>query len=77
LNNYRIDDSFRCWKHLPEDVISRLQLLIDETPDAMSDYVSEIHRLERISLEKRHRIYRNRLTGFDWKYAMTPMRLKT
>jgi hypothetical protein len=77
LNKYRIDDSFRCWKYLPEDTTSRLQLLIDETPDATSDYVSEIHRLERLSLEKRGRVYRNRLTGFDWKDAMTPMRLNT
>jgi hypothetical protein len=77
VKGYRIDASFRCWKYLPEDVTRRLLLLIDETPDATSQYVSEIHRLEQISLKNHGHMYRNRSTGFDWEYAATPMRLKT
>jgi hypothetical protein len=52
-------------------------LLMDETPDATSLYVSEIRRLEQVSLKNYRHMYRNRLTGFSWEYAATPMKLKT
>jgi hypothetical protein len=77
LNEYRMGASFRCWKYLPGDVARRILLLIDETPDATSQYVSEIRRLERISLKNYGHVYRNRLTGFGWECAARPMRLKT
>jgi len=75
LNKYSIDASFRNWKYLPEDVAKRLVLLINDALDATAQYVSEIHRLEKWSLETYGHMYVNRVQGFSWEDAARPMGL--
>ena len=76
LNGYRIDTFFRCWKYLPEEIADRLLLLINDTPDATAQYVSEIRRLEQWSLDEYGHVYVNRSRGFSWEDAAKPMRLQ-
>jgi len=76
LNGYPIDTFFRCWKYLPEETANRLLLLMNETPDATSQYISEIRRLEQWSLDKYGHVYINRSKGFGWEDAAKLMRLQ-
>lgn len=69
LNGYEIDRFFRSPKHLPEKVAKRLMLVMAAAPDATPLYVSEIKRVEKLTLEKNGQIYRGRSKGFDWKDA--------
>ena len=75
LNEYPIDAFFRTWKYLPEEIANRLLLLMNDTPDATAQYVSEIRRLERWSLDKYGQVYINRSRGFSWEDVARPMRL--
>ena len=75
FEDYSIDRFFRGWKYIREGkVIERLYLLIHSAPDATAQYVSEIHRLEALSLEQSGHMYFDRLEGFSWKYAGQLMR---
>lgn len=69
LNGFRIDKFFRRWKYLPEIVANRLVLLIDNFPNAISQYVSEIKRLESYSLQNYGILYHERTTSFNWDEA--------
>lgn len=75
LHGYRIDKFFRTWKKLPEDTSNRLLSLLNETPDNLSQYISEIRRVEQFALEKYGSIYQGRSTGFSWKDAAKLMKL--
>ena len=75
LEGYPIDEFFRTWKHLyDETVIRRLLLLINTAPNATSEYISEIHRLETYAMEQYGRMYSVRLNGFSWENAGELMR---
>lgn len=75
LQGYRIDKRFRGWKYLTVYTSNRLLQLLDQTPDATSQYISEIRRLEQSTLAKYGVMYRNRSTGFSWESAASPMGL--
>lgn len=75
LNGYPVDTRFRLWKYLPAEVARRLLLLLNNTPDATARYVSEIRRLEQLSLDKYGCVYVNRSKGFSWEEAARPMKL--
>jgi len=77
LNEYPIDTFFRCWKYLPEEIAIRLLLLINDTPNATAQYVSEIQHLEQRALKKYGYMYLKRSTGFSWNDASRPMRLQS
>lgn len=77
LNEYPIDVFFRTWKYLPEEIANRLLSLIDDTPDATAQYISEIRRLEQWSLDKYGHAYINRSRGFGWEDAPRPMGLQS
>lgn len=73
LDKYPIDAFFRMWKYLPEEIATSLLLLINDTPDATAQYISEIHRLEQWSLDTYGHMYVNRTEGFSWEDAARPM----
>ena len=69
LNGYRIDKFFRRWKYIPEKVANRLLVLLDNTPNAITQYLSEIKVLEQYALKKKGLLYHDRTTGFNWEEA--------
>ena len=75
LNDYPINNFFRVYTYLPEEVSKRLLLLLEDTPNATSVYVSEIHRLEQWVMENLGYMYLNRKKGFNWDDAARPMKL--
>ena len=75
LNEYPIDRRFRTWKHLPAEVSKRLLLLLNNTPNATTQYIAEIHRLEQLSLANYGCVYVSRSKGFSWEDAARPMKL--
>lgn len=74
VDGYSIDRFFRTWKYLPHNVTNRLLKLLNTTPDATSEYISEIKKIEKITLEKNGSIYNNRTTGFSWEDAPSFMK---
>jgi hypothetical protein len=69
LNGFHIDKFFRRWKYLPEDIANRLVILINNFPNAINEYVSEVNRLESYALKKYGTLYHDRTTGFNWEEA--------
>jgi hypothetical protein len=68
---------FRIFRYLDKETADLLLLLIKDAPDATSEYVSEIHRLERLSLKKDGYLYRGLYpNGFSWDIAPRVMKLK-
>jgi len=68
---------FRTFRYLDKVTANLLLLLIKDAPDATSDYVSEIQRLEQSSLQKDGYLYRGLYpNGFNWHIAPRVMKLK-
>lgn len=75
LRGVQLDSQFRIFRYTDGETAERLLLLLKDTPDATAQYVSEIRRLERWSLDKYGHVYVNRSRGFSWKDAARPMKL--
>ena len=71
LNGKEIGTKFRLFRYIEKDLTSRLLDLLNDTPDATPQYISEIHRLEQMNLSRYGYLYKNRdmKTGFNWETA--------
>ena len=76
LHGVQLDSRFRTFRYTDGETAERLLLLLKDTPDATSEYVSEIRRLEQWSLDEYGHVYVNRSRGFSWEDAAKPMRLQ-
>lgn len=76
LRGDQLDKWFRTFRYVDGETADRLLLLLKDTPDATSQYISEIHRLEQLTLKRDGFIYRKKSTGFSWDVARRPMRLE-
>ena len=77
LRGVRLDSWFRTFRYIDGETADGLLLLLKDTPDATSQYISEIHRLEQFTSERDGCIYRKKSTGFSWDVALRPMRLES
>lgn len=76
LRGFQIDKRFRTFRYIPGDPADLLLLLLKDTPNATPQYISEIRRLERLTLKRDGYIYRNKYpNGFNWDVALRPMKL--
>lgn len=76
LRGFHIDKWFRTFKYIDGRTANLLLQLLNATPDATSKYLSEIKRLEKVSLEKDGYLYRGKYpNGFSWKVALQAMKL--
>jgi len=75
LHGDKLNTGFYQWKYLHEKTPNLLLQLIDDTPDATREYLSEISRLEKKALVNFDFMYRTRTVGFSWKDAPRPMKL--
>ena len=76
LRGDRINTWFRSWKYLYRETPKLLLILIDQTPDATGEYISEIRHLEKEALNNYDYMYRNRTEGFSWEDAPRPMKMQ-
>lgn len=77
LRGNRVDNRFRTFRYIDEWGTRLLLQLLNDTPDATARYISEIHRLEKLTLKRDGRIYLGKSTGFNWKVAPQFMRLES
>jgi hypothetical protein len=75
LHEVQLDTQFRTFRYVDGATAERLLLLLNDTPDATSQYVAEIRRLEQWSLDKYGHVYISRSRGFSWEDAAKPMKL--
>lgn len=75
LDGFRIDARFRPWRYLPEKVSRKLFFLLNDTPNEIDQYISEIHRLESLALDKYGCMYLGKSRGFSWDNVARPMKL--
>ncbi len=69
---------FRTFRYLDKVTASLLLDLLRDTPNYSSRYISEIRKLEKLSLEKDGYLYGGRYpNGFSWNTAARVMKLKT
>lgn len=76
LRGKRIDNRFRTYRYIDSRTASLLLLLLDYTPDATRQYISEIHRLERDTLQTTGTLYGGKSAGFSWDNARRRMGLR-
>ena len=75
LHGVRLDKRFRPFRYIDGETAHRLLLLLKDTPDVTSQYISEIRRLERLTLERDGYIYQKKHhNGFSWDVASRLMR---
>jgi hypothetical protein len=77
LRGVRLEHRFRTFRYIDGENANRLLLLLEDTRDATSQYISETHRLEQLTLERDGYIYQKKSTGFRWNVALRPMRLES
>jgi len=77
LRGVRLDKRFRNFQYIDRENADRLLLLLNDTPDATPQYISEIHRLEELILKRDGYIYQKKSNGFSWDVAPRPMRLES
>jgi len=76
LRGVQLDKRFRTFRYIDGKTAALLLLLLKDTPDATSQYVSEIHRLEELTLRRDGSIYQGKYpNGFSWDVARRPMKL--
>lgn len=75
LYGFRLDRPFRTFRYIAEKNAARLLLLLNETPNATGQYLSEIRRVEQLVKQRDKFVYRNRPNGFSWDSAAEAMRL--
>ena len=71
LNGTRLDKRFRTFMYIDSETTQELLALLNQTPDATREYLSEIARLEQANIDEFGFAYKNwkRLRGFDWEAA--------
>jgi len=77
LRGTQLDNPFRTFRYIDGETAVRLLLLLDDTPDMTPRYISEIRRLEKLTLERDGHVYQKKYRGFSWDVAQRPMRLKS
>jgi len=78
LRGVRLDKRFRTFRYIDGKTAHRLLLLLEDSPNSISQYISEIQRLEKLTLEQYSNIYQKKYpTGFSWDVALRPMRLQS
>jgi len=76
LRGVQLDKRFRIFRYIDGITADLLLLLLKDTPDATNQYISEIHRLEQLTLKRDGYIYQGKYpNGFSWEAALRPMRL--
>lgn len=77
LRGDQLDKWFRTFRYIDGETADRLLLLLKDTPDATPQYISEIHRLEQLTLKRDGYIYQGKYpNGFSWDAALRPMKLR-
>jgi hypothetical protein len=66
----RLDRPFRTFRYIDEKTTARLLKLLNATPDAHKEYLSEICRIEELVKKRDKMLYRKRSEGFSWKEAV-------
>ncbi len=71
LDGTRLDRRFRTFMYIDTPTVQKLFTLLNQTPDATNEYLSEISRLEGENIDEFGYAYKNwkRLKGFDWEAA--------
>lgn len=77
LHGIQLDKRFRTFRYIDGETAGRLLQLLNDTPDATIQYISEIHRLEQLTLEKEGYVYQRKYTHFGLDVAQRPMRLRS
>lgn len=76
LRGVRLDKRFRPFRYIDSETAYRLLLLLEDTPDAISQYLSETKRVEKLTLQRNGYIYQRKYPkGFSWDVASRPMKL--
>jgi hypothetical protein len=71
LKGHRLDRSFRTFMYIDRKTAQRLLLLLQQSPDSTTQYISEIRRLELLNLKQSGFRYpvRNMKRSFSWNIA--------
>lgn len=78
LRGVQLDRRFRTFRYIDGVTAKLLLLLLKDTPDATSQYLFEIKRLEKLSLEDDGYLYQGKYPdGFSWDVALRPMQLES
>jgi len=77
LYGFRLDKPFRTFRYVDEKTATLLLHLLNDTPDATNEYLSEICRVEQLVKERDKLLYKKKLTGFSWDAAAEVMGLKS
>jgi hypothetical protein len=77
LWGFRLDKPFRTFRYIKEETATLLLHLLNNTPDATKEYLSEVCRVEQLVKERDKMLYRKRPTGFSWNAAADVMGLKS
>ena len=64
-----VDTGFMQQKFIHGNTSKKLLQLLQKTPDATKEYLSELNEKEKEALEKWGVLYRERDNGFSWKDA--------
>jgi len=77
LRGVQLDKRFRTFRYVDGKTADLLLLLLKDTPDATAHFISEIHRLEQLTLRRDGTIYLGKYpNGFSWSVARRPMKLE-